>query len=123
VKLDELMTTAREAITVKRVFAEPHEAYGVTIIPAATIIGGFGGGAGRADRGERDEEGEGGGFGLVARPVGALVLQSGTVRWKPAVDVTRIVMASAAVVVTYLWTRARIMRARALARPTFNKVA
>ena len=33
-KLDQLITTARDAITVKRVFAEPYEKEGVTVIAA-----------------------------------------------------------------------------------------
>ena len=34
-KVVELVTTARDAITVKRVFADPYEKDGVTVIPAA----------------------------------------------------------------------------------------
>ena len=39
-KVDELMSTAKDAITVKRVYAEPYERDGLTIIPAAVVGGG-----------------------------------------------------------------------------------
>jgi uncharacterized spore protein YtfJ len=112
VKLDQLMTTARDAITVKRVFAEPYEKDGVTVITAATVAGGGGGGGGHDDRGQ---EGEGGGFGLIARPAGAYVIKEGKVSWRPAVDVNRLIGTIGAVVITYLVTRAAVERARARA--------
>ena len=109
-KLDQLITTVRDAITVKRVFAEPYQKEGVTIITAATVAGGGGGGGGHDDRGQ-----EGGGFGLSARPVGAYVIKDGKVVWRPAVDVNRLLATVGAVVIAYLLTRAGIERARAKA--------
>ena len=66
-KVVELVTTARDAITVQRVFAEPYEKDGVIVIAAAIVAGGGGGGGGHDDQGQ---EGEGGGFGVMspARP-------------------------------------------------------
>jgi uncharacterized spore protein YtfJ len=112
VKLDQLMTSARDAITVKRVYAEPYEKEGVTVITAATLAGGAGGGGGQDDRGQ---EGEGGGFGLTARPAGAYVMKKGEVVWRPAVDVNRLIGTVGAVVSVYLLARAIIERARAKA--------
>lgn len=109
VKLDEMMTTAREAITVRRVFAEPYEKDGATVIAAAIVAGGGGGGGGHDDHGS---EGEGGGFGLSARPAGAYVIRDGRVLWRPAVDVNRLVGTIGAVLIAHLFTRARITRAR-----------
>jgi uncharacterized spore protein YtfJ len=111
-RVAELASTVRDAITVSRVFAEPYEKDGVTIIAAATVAGGAGGGGGHDDRGQ---EGEGGGFGVVARPAGAYVIKDGTVRWRPAVDVNRLVATLGAVAIAYLFTRARIKKARATA--------
>src|SRR5919106_4005601 len=71
-----------------------------------------GGGGGHDERGQ---EGEGGGFGVVARPAGAYIVKDGTVRWRPAVDVNRLVAAIGAVAIAYLFTRARIEKARATA--------
>jgi uncharacterized spore protein YtfJ len=88
--VQETISQARDAITVKRVYGDPYERDGVTVIPAAAVGGGGGGGSG-----ERPEEGEtagGAGFGLGARPVGAYVIENGSVRWEPAVDVSRIVL-------------------------------
>ena len=111
-KLDQLMTTARDAITVKRVYSEPYEQGGVTVITAAAVAGGGGGGGGHDERGQ---EGEGGGFGLSARPAGAYVIKEGKVSWRPAVDVNRLFGALGAVAIAYLLTRAVVERARAKA--------
>jgi uncharacterized spore protein YtfJ len=83
--VDELLRGAQDAITVKRVYGEPVETEGVTILPAAAVRGGGGGG------GDAEHNG-GGGFGLQARPVGAWVIRDGDAAWSPAVDVNRIVV-------------------------------
>ena len=57
--IDELLQGARDAITAKRVYAEPVEGDGVTLVPAAAVRGGGGGG------GDNENNG-GGGFGLMA---------------------------------------------------------
>jgi len=83
--VDEILGGARDAITVRRVYGEPIEQEGVTIIPAAAVRGGGGGGG--------DSEGNGGGgFGVSARPIGAYVIRDGEVRWRPAVDVNRLML-------------------------------
>jgi uncharacterized spore protein YtfJ len=106
-----LISEARDVITVKRVFGDPYEKDGVTIIPAATVQGGGGGGGGEgpADQGK----GGGGGFGLSVRPAGAYVINNGEVTWQPAVDVNRVVAVGGAVaMVAFLMLRS-IVRARA----------
>jgi uncharacterized spore protein YtfJ len=83
--VDEILQGAREAMTAKRVYGDPIETEGVTVVPAAAIRGGGGGGG--------DEENNGGaGFGLGARPVGAWVIRDGEATWKPAVDLTRVAL-------------------------------
>jgi uncharacterized spore protein YtfJ len=84
--VNELVATARDALTARKVFGEPYEQDGVTVIPAAVLRGGVGGGGGRNEQGEH---GEGGGFGLIARPAGAYVIKDGVVRWRPAFDLNR----------------------------------
>ncbi len=80
--IDEILGGARDAITVRRVYGEPIEQEGTTVVPAAAVRGGGGGGG--------DSEGNGGGgFGVAARPVGAYVIRDGEVVWRPAVDVNR----------------------------------
>jgi hypothetical protein len=83
--VDELLAQARDAITVRRVFGEPIEEGGVTVVPVAAVVGGGGGG------GDSEQNG-GGGFGLSARPVGVYVIEDGVVTWKPAVDPTRMAL-------------------------------
>jgi uncharacterized spore protein YtfJ len=83
--IDELLSGARDAITVKRVYADPIESDGVTIVPAAVVRGGGGGGG--------DDEGNGGGgFGLHVRPAGAWVIRDRDATWKPAVDLNRVAL-------------------------------
>jgi uncharacterized spore protein YtfJ len=83
--VDEILQGARDALTAKRVYGDPIETEGVTVVPAAAIRGGGGGGG--------DEENNGGaGFGLGARPVGAWVIRDGEATWKPAVDLTRVAL-------------------------------
>jgi len=103
-EMTEAVSTARDALTVKRVFAEPYEKDGVTVIAAAAVAGGAGGGSGTDAEGQ---DGEGGGFGARARPVGAYVVRNGEVSWRPAVDVNRIVAVVGLVLVTYLLRRPR----------------
>ena len=43
--LHEVLNHARDAMTVKRVFGDPYEKDGVTVIPVANVMGGAGGAA------------------------------------------------------------------------------
>ncbi len=81
-KVNEMLEGAREAITVRRVYGDPIERDGLTIITAADVRGGGGGGGDANDNG-------GGGFGIAARPVGIYVVRGDDVRWEPAIDVSR----------------------------------
>ena len=104
--VQELLERAREGMDGRRVYGEPYEADGITVIPAASVRGGAGGGGGPAD------ESGGGGFGLVARPVGAWVIKDGEVSWKPAVDPNRIALGGQIVALVALLTLGRIVAAR-----------
>jgi hypothetical protein len=50
--LDTLLQGHRDAITVRRIYGDPVERDGITIVPAAVVMGGTGGGG--------DEDGNGG---------------------------------------------------------------
>ena len=77
-----IIERARDVLTVRRVFGDPVERDGITVIPAANVRGGGGGGG--------DVQGNGGGgFGVSASPAGAYVIKNGTVRWEPALDLNR----------------------------------
>ena len=82
--IDEMFEGTRDAISVKRVYGDPIETEGVTVVPVAKVGGGGGGG------GDNENNG-GGGFGIGAKPVGVYVIKDGDVSWQPAVDVNRII--------------------------------
>jgi uncharacterized spore protein YtfJ len=108
--VQEVVSQARDAMTVKRVFGEPYEKDGVTIIPVAKVAGGSGGGAGEEQgRGK----GSGSGFGLTARPVGAYVIKDGAVRWQPALDLNRMIVGAQILGIVALLTIQALAKARA----------
>ena len=109
-KLDEILSGARDTITAGRVFGEPYEKDGVTLIPAAAVRGG--GGAGEGDGGEGESTGLGGGFGMSARPVGAYEIKDGEVHWVPAADTTRVIIFSELVLIVALLVMRSILRSR-----------
>ncbi|MDX1450586.1 MAG: sporulation protein, partial [Acidimicrobiia bacterium] len=59
--IEEFVGEASDMLTVRRVFGEPYERNGVTLIPAAAIRGGGGGGGGES--GDGGDTGSGMGFG------------------------------------------------------------
>ena len=91
----ELTKAVREALSVRQVFGEPVERDSVTVIPAATVIGGGGAGGGE----QPPEDGEAGpqsgigiGFGGMMWPAGAFEIRGDRVTWRPAIDVTRVLV-------------------------------
>src|SRR5687768_3460395 len=88
-QVEALLSQARDTMTVKRVFGEPFERDGVTVIPVANVRGGAGGGAGESGEAER---GSGGGFGVMASPAGVYVIRDGEVSWEPAMDMNRVIL-------------------------------
>jgi uncharacterized spore protein YtfJ len=93
--LSRLMPAAREGIGVRRVFGEPVDRDGTTLSPAATVIGGAGSGGGEEPGSESEGEGRsGGGSGFfgVMWPSGAYVIKDGHVGWRPAFNVTQVMV-------------------------------
>jgi uncharacterized spore protein YtfJ len=84
----ELIGRAADVVTIKRVFGEPIQQDGITVIPAAVVLGGGGGGGGTD---ANANEGSGGGFAVHARPIGVYVIKDGDVRFEPALDLTTII--------------------------------
>ena len=91
----QVLNTAQEALTVRRVFGDPIDIGGTTIVPVARVSGGGGGG------GRGTEEG-GVGYGVNARPVGVYVIRDGDARWRPAIDVNRVILGGQLVAATAL---------------------
>jgi uncharacterized spore protein YtfJ len=118
-QVEEIMSQARESLGSKRVFGEPYEKNGVTIIPAARVMGGAGGG----DSGEKSGEGGstdatraagvGAGYGMVGSPAGAFVIKGDQVRWMPAIDVNRLMFGMQIVLIVFFLVIRSIANARA----------
>ncbi|WP_280339417.1 spore germination protein GerW family protein [Nocardia neocaledoniensis] len=107
-RIDDAFRAAKDAMTVERVYAEPVERDGTTVIGVAAVSGGAGGGGSES----KGEAGSGAGFGVGAKPVGAFVIRDGKVRWQPAVDVNRLVAVVGAVVIAALIVSARSLGRR-----------
>jgi uncharacterized spore protein YtfJ len=102
----ETINQAREAISVRRVYGDPYHEDGVTVIPAANVMGGGGGGG--------DVEGNGGaGFGVRAKPAGAWVIKDGDVQWRPALDLNRTILVGQLVAIVALLTIRSVAKALA----------
>jgi uncharacterized spore protein YtfJ len=115
-QVQELLAQARDTLTVKRVYGEPYEKNGVTVIPAAAISGGGGGGKAEVEEGEKENESAGGGFGLGARPVGAFVIRGDEATWVPAIDVNRVILGGQIVAIVLLLMLRGIARMRSRER-------
>ncbi len=117
--VQEVISQSRDAISVKRVYGDPYEKNGVTVIPAARVGGGGGGGGGETDGvgdGKGAGKGSGSGFGMAAKPAGVYVIRGDEVRWQPAVDVNRIILGAQVVAIVALLTLRTIIKARANSR-------
>lgn len=103
----ESINQARDAITVRRVYGDAYQEEGLTVIPAASVMGGAGG----------DQQGNGGGgFGVRARPAGAWVIKDGDVRWRPAIDVNRVIFMAQIVAIVALLTLRSVVKSLTRAR-------
>jgi uncharacterized spore protein YtfJ len=113
-KLHATLESARDAITVSRVYGDPIERDGTLIIPAAAVRGGGGGGGGTGSGpdGTGEGEGQGVGFGMDARPVGAFVVRNGDVRWEPAIDRNRQIATAGLVAIVGLLTVRSLLHRR-----------
>src|SRR5690349_23504865 len=99
------LEAVRDVLTVKRVFGEAYEAHGATVIPVAAVRGGGGGGGGED---LQQQTGAGAGLGVTARPVGVFVVDEQGVRWKPAIDVTRIALGGQLIALAALFLIRRV---------------
>jgi uncharacterized spore protein YtfJ len=105
----EAVNQAKDVITVRRVYGEPYKEDGLTIIPAANVIGGGGGGG--------DTAGNGGvGFGVRARPAGAWVIKDGEAKWRPAFDLNRTILMGQLIAVVALLVARSVVKTLAKAK-------
>ncbi|MFC4069309.1 spore germination protein GerW family protein [Actinoplanes subglobosus] len=112
----EILDRARTGMTTAgRVFGEPIERDGVTVVPVAVIRGGGGAGAGSgtpADSDQVEGEGSGAGFGFSARPAGVYVIRNGDVLWRPALNVNQIIAGGQILGVVALLVAGSVLRRR-----------
>ena len=109
-KVEEILSEARDTLTVRRVYGEPITHNGVTIVPAASVRGGGGGGEG--DPGEGAPGGSGGGFGMSARPVVAYEIRGDEAVWVPAADTTRVILVAEVLAIVALLVVRSIFKGR-----------
>lgn len=93
-----------DTLNVGRVFGEPYEHAGTTVIPVARLVGGTGSGFGagqvdakNAERGETGAKGGGGWYGARVKPLGVYVIDDSGARWRPALDLNRVILGGQAV--------------------------
>ena len=123
IDIQEVLGKAQDAISVRRVYGEPYEKEGVTVILAAKIGGTGGGGGGGGDAEDGRAEGSGVGYGLSARPIGAYVISNGEVRWEPALDLNSLIMRGQIAFIILLFLLRGVLRSRAKARARALKAA
>jgi uncharacterized spore protein YtfJ len=112
----EILDRARTGAAIAgRVFGEPIERDGVTVVPVAVVHGGGGGGGGSgtpADDDKPEGEGSGGGFGFSARPAGVYVIRDGDAQWRPALNVNQIIAGGQFLAVVALLVAGTVLRRR-----------
>ena len=126
-KLDEILADASKTLGVRRIYGDPYEKNGVTVIPAARVMGGAGGGGGA--EGVTDSTGaaadssagapgtgSGVGFGMSGGPVGAFVIKGDEVKWVPAVDVNRLMLGFQIAIVVFFLVMRSMAKTRAKSR-------
>ena len=107
--VQEMVSRSQDTATVGRVYGEPYEKDGTTVIPAARVSARGGSGAARGG------EHSGGGFRSDAEPVGAFVIRNGEVEWKPVFDLSAVIRRGqlvGAVALVVLWAVVRVLRGR-----------
>ena len=111
-KIEELTEGMRDSLSVKRVFGDPYERDGVTIIPVASVTGGGGGGGDNSP----ETGGSGAGFGMLAKPAGVYVIKNGEVSWQPAIDINRAILGGQVLGLVVLLTLRSFVKKRAKKR-------
>jgi uncharacterized spore protein YtfJ len=99
-----ILQHVEDAMNPRRVFGEPVQVDGVTVLPVATIGGGGGGG-------QKAANGDGGvGFGLGAQPAGVFVIRDGDAKWRPVLNLNRVILGGQIVGLAAVLTFGSVMR-------------
>lgn len=97
----------------KRIYGDPVERDGITVIPVAKVGYGFGGGDGKKEKGE----GMGGGGGLGIKPIGYIEIKNGETRFRPALHPLTLVpaiLAAAPLILLTVWKITKLLRSKEL---------
>ena len=94
------------AADASHIFGAPVERDGLTVIPVARAVYGFGGGSG----GREGEEGAGGGAGVALTPVGFIEMGGGAARFRRLRDPLTLLPVVAAGCLATAWTLQRVLR-------------
>jgi uncharacterized spore protein YtfJ len=127
-KLDEILADAGKTLGVRRIYGEPYEKNGLTVITAARVMGGAGGG-GATDTSTTDSPsgasatGSGVGFAMNGGPVGAFVIKGDEVKWVPAIDVNRLMLGFQIAFVVFFLVMRSMAKTRAKSRLDLAKAA
>lgn len=113
-QFEDMFTETKDLVTVKKVYGEPYQSNGVTLIPAAAVRGGMGSGEGEGSG--TAGAGRGGGMGISARPIGAYRIKGDDVVWVPAVDLSRIIVTGQLVAIVAMLVIRSILKTRAKKR-------
>src|SRR5215475_10532823 len=101
-----ILQSVEDAMSARRVFGDPVQVDGVTVLPVATVGGGGGGGRG----GQKEHSGDGVGFGLGVRPAGVFVIRDGDAKWRPALNLNRVILGGQLVGTVAILTAGLLMR-------------
>jgi uncharacterized spore protein YtfJ len=111
-----VLETIREVVenaAAGKVFGAPISQDGLTVLPVAKVSGGGGGGSGTGPAADGHETGgTGGGVGVSAKPLGVFVIRDGNVRWRPAIDINKVIVGGQIVAVIALLTVRALIKAR-----------
>ena len=100
-----ILQRVEEAMTPRRVFGDPVQVDGVTVLPVARVGGGGGGG----QRGEHSNE-SGVGFGLSVQAAGVFVIRDGDAKWRPALNLNRVILGGQIVGLAAILTFGSLLR-------------
>lgn len=105
--LERLAHEIGAAANARQIYGDAVERDGVTVIPVARAVYGFGGGTGAN---KNAETGGGGGGGAVLAPVGYIEIKNGTARFRPARDPLAYAALAAAVAPLVVFTARRLVK-------------
>lgn len=100
-----ILQRVEETMSPRRVFGDPVQVDGVTLLPVATV----GGGGGAGQRGDQGAE-HGVGFGVGAQPAGVFVVRDGDAKWRPVLNLNRVILGGQIVALAAILTFGSVMR-------------